>query len=395
MVVEKNESLEADTKVKKVDVKTEYTLGRVLGKGAFAKVHIGRNIKDPKMERAVKVVDLKALNTSDIEALDCEIKTMRRVSHHNIVGLHECYLYHDKFIMVLELCKGGELFDRIVAKAYYGEDEARVAFAQMVEAVGHCHAREVVHRDLKPENLLYAAEEGARGGEVLKLADFGLARTLESDHHLSGFGGTPGYVAPEILLNASSYGKECDLWSLGVVLYIMLCGYPPFFDEHGRHSHVFRKIKQGRWAFHDPYWTNVSPEAKDLVLRLLTRDPQKRLPAEEVFEGEAAVEVDVREELALDEVVVGERGPFEVDGELEEVAELARRRRVARRGGADGDLGGDVGIRVRVGRVLPLVFRDALEREGLHLLGAGVQIPVDAVAEAHELEGVGLVLGPR
>ena len=274
--------------IRKAPVASAYHVGRTLGTGAFACVYAGRlrgAADSDGDECAIKIVPLETLCDKGMAALELEVRTMRRVAGHaNIVSLRECYLHGNSFALVMELCRGGELFDRIVAKAYYGEDEARVAFAQMVEAVGHCHAREVVHRDLKPENLLYAAEEGARGGEVLKLADFGLARTLESDHHLSGFGGTPGYVAPEILLNASSYGKECDLWSLGVVLYIMLCGYPPFFDEHGRHSHVFRKIKQGRWAFHDPYWTSVSPEAKDLVLRLLTRDPRKRLPAGEVFD---------------------------------------------------------------------------------------------------------------
>ena len=287
MVVEKNESLEADSKVKKVDVKTEYTLGRVLGKGAFAKVHIGRNIKDPKMERAVKVVDLKALNTSDIEALDCEIKTMRRVSHHNIVGLHECYLYHDKFIMVLELCKGGELFDRIVAKEHYSEKEARVAFAQMVEAIGHCHTHEVVHRDLKPENLLYADKIGTKDAELLKLADFGLASLLSPEHHLSTACGTPGYVSPEILTasKGKGYGKECDLWSLGVILYILLCGYPPFYDENNNNAVIFKQIKAGAFTFADPYWTDISQDAKDLVTACLTVDPAKRINCEGVFKS--------------------------------------------------------------------------------------------------------------
>ncbi|KAH8093638.1 serine/threonine kinase [Aureococcus anophagefferens] len=282
-----NKTLEQDSRVKKIDVKSEYTLGRVLGKGAFAKVHIGRLIKNSKVERAVKVVDLKALNTSDVEALDCEIKTMRRVQHHNIVSLYDCYLYHDKFIMVLELCKGGELFDRIVSKEHYSEKEARSCFAQMVEAIGHCHLHEVVHRDLKPENLLYQDRVGTPNADVLKLADFGLASLLSPDHHLSTACGTPGYVSPEILTasKGKGYGKECDLWSLGVILYILLCGYPPFYDENNNNAVIFKQIKAGAFAFADPYWTNISQEAKDLVTACLTVDPEKRVTCEGVFKS--------------------------------------------------------------------------------------------------------------
>jgi len=282
-----NKTLEQDSRVKKIDVKSEYTLGRVLGKGAFAKVHIGRLIKNSKVERAVKVVDLKALNTSDVEALDCEIKTMRRVQHHNIVSLYDCYLHHDKFIMVLELCKGGELFDRIVSKEHYSEKEARSCFAQMVEAIGHCHLHEVVHRDLKPENLLYQDRVGTPNADVLKLADFGLASLLSPDHHLSTACGTPGYVSPEILTasKGKGYGKECDLWSLGVILYILLCGYPPFYDENNNNAVIFKQIKAGAFAFADPYWTDISQEAKDLVTACLTVDPEKRVTCEGVFES--------------------------------------------------------------------------------------------------------------
>lgn len=257
-------------------MRRDYALGRVLGKGSFAKVLLG---KKGDVERAVKIVDVNALSQSDVDALDLEIKTMRRVSHHNIVALHEIYSFGNSFVMVLELCKGGELFDRIVEKTHYSETEARVAFAQMVEAIGHCHKKDVVHRDLKPENLLYADAHS----EVLKLADFGLASLLSDDSLLSTACGTPGYVSPEILMKCG-YGRECDLWSLGVILYILLCGYPPFYDERNNNAVVFNLIKNGTYSFNSPYWDSVSTDAKDLVASLLTVDPKARINAEQCFE---------------------------------------------------------------------------------------------------------------
>lgn len=270
-----NDFVMEDPSVLRYDVSQDYSLGRVLGKGSFAKVVLGRCLKTNE-ERAVKIVEMSALSESDVEALDLEIKTMRRVSHHNIVGLYEIYSFGSSFVMVLELCKGGELFDRIVEKTHYSEREARVAFAQMVEAIGHCHSKGVVHRDLKPENLLYA-------GDVLKLADFGLASLLSATSVLSTACGTPGYVSPEILTK-NGYGKECDLWSLGVILFILLCGYPPFYDEHNNNAAIFKQIKAGQYEFASPYWDQVSDHAKDLVSKLLTVDPSKRITAPQVFE---------------------------------------------------------------------------------------------------------------
>ena len=152
-----NAYIEGDPDVRHYAVSTDFKLGRALGKGAFAKVVLGTSRKSKSLPiRAVKIIDVKALSQTDIDALDLEIKTMRRVAHHNIVGLYEIYSFADKFVMVLELCKGGELFDRIVVKEHYSETEARFSFAQMVEAIGHCHTKGVVHRDLKPENLLHS-----------------------------------------------------------------------------------------------------------------------------------------------------------------------------------------------------------------------------------------------
>ena len=281
--------------VRKAPVSTNYDVGKKIGSGAFASVYVATARKDRALapcpdaylqqeKVAVKMVDVSTLDAAGLDAMELEVRTMRRVAgHENIAALYEIYIFDKTLALVMELCAGGELFDRIISKDHYSEREARLAFAQMVEAIGHCHAREVVHRDLKPENLLYADVEGAPNGSVVKLADFGLARTLEPGRHLSGFSGTPGYVAPEILTSTRSYGKECDLWSLGVVLYIILCGYPPFYHDHGDPRIVFAQIRKCQFQFQRPYWDDVTKEAKDLVTRLLTKDPAKRLTADGVF----------------------------------------------------------------------------------------------------------------
>ncbi|CAN0277387.1 unnamed protein product [Ectocarpus sp. 4 AP-2014] len=168
--------------------------------------------------------------------------------------------------------RGGELFDRIVKKAFYNEKEARDLCRILLDAVRYCHDLGIVHRDLKPENLLLTSQHDDAN---VKLADFGFARSIMGGF-VSTQCGTPGYVAPEIL-RAESYGTSVDMWSIGVIVYILLGGYPPFHDEN--QTRLFRKIKAGNFKFHPEYWQSTSNEAKDLIRRLLTVDPKKRLTA--------------------------------------------------------------------------------------------------------------------
>ena len=270
-------SVVATSRVNKGDYTRDYKLSRTLGQGSFAKVRIGKCKKD-NTTWAIKIIDRKALTREDADALGVEVDAMLRVHHKNIVKLREVYDAPHQFVMVLELCTGGELFDRIVAHEHYTEKDGQTAFAQMTEAIGHCHEHGIVHRDLKPENLLYEAPEP---NEVIKLADFGLAAMLKPDAALMTSCGTPGYVAPEIL-TGNGYNIEVDEWSLGVILYILLCGFPPFYHEN--QGQLFKDIKRGHFEFPSPYWDGISESAKDLIRRLLIVDPKQRLTCEQIFQ---------------------------------------------------------------------------------------------------------------
>mmetsp|Transcript_9503 Transcript_9503/g.27289 ORF Transcript_9503/g.27289 Transcript_9503/m.27289 type:complete len:283 (-) Transcript_9503:94-942(-) len=189
-----------------------------------------------------------------------------------------------KMYLVLELVSGGELFDRIVARGHYTEMDAVSLMGQVLNALGYLHSIGIVHRDLKPENLLYATNvEDSPHYNTIKLADFGLAKVLNgtADHSMTTTCGTPGYVAPEILTQRHAYGKEVDLWSLGVILYILLCGFPPFYDENN--AALYNQIKRGDYTFPSPYWDGISRPAIEVIKRLLTVDPTKRATVDEVL----------------------------------------------------------------------------------------------------------------
>jgi serine/threonine protein kinase len=177
----------------------------------------------------------------------------------------------------MEQMSGGELFDRIVAKAYYNEKEARDTCKIILGAVGYMHQNNVAHRDLKPENLLLLSKDD---DSAVKIADFGFAKKVYEECSLSTQCGTPGYVAPEIL-EGTPYDQRADMWSVGVILYILLGGYPPFIENTQRD--LFRKIRRGEYEFHEEYWGTVSEEAKSLISSLLTVDPTKRLNAEQAM----------------------------------------------------------------------------------------------------------------
>lgn len=254
----------------------KYKFGRTLGQGSFAVVRIGKCLAD-QSTWAVKIINKSALNDRDREALASEISIVLTVSHPHIVAVKEVFETKNKVHVVMELMSGGELFDRIVAKSFYSEQEAKKTILEVVSAIDYCHDRNIAHRDLKPENLLYAS---TADDAVIKLADFGLARVLAPDQMFRNICGTPGYVAPEIL-GSEGYGIAVDMWSIGIILYILLCGYPPFYDEDN--ARLFRLIKAGDYEFDPQFWDPISPAAKDLVSRLLKVDTEERLTAKQML----------------------------------------------------------------------------------------------------------------
>uniref|UniRef100_A0A671UCX1 Calcium/calmodulin-dependent protein kinase type IV n=1 Tax=Sparus aurata TaxID=8175 RepID=A0A671UCX1_SPAAU len=223
---------------------------------------------------------LKVLKkTIDKKIVRTEIGVLLRLSHPNIIQLKEIFETDTDIALVLELVTGGELFDRIVERGYYSERDAAHVIKQILEAVAYLHENGVVHRDLKPENLLYA---DLSLDAPLKIADFGLSKIIDDQVTMKTVCGTPGYCAPEIL-RGNAYGPEVDMWSVGVILYILLCGFEPFFDPRGD-QYMYSRILNCDYEFVSPWWDEVSLNAKDLVSKLIVLDPHKRLSVREALQ---------------------------------------------------------------------------------------------------------------
>ncbi|XP_039078909.1 calcium/calmodulin-dependent protein kinase type IV isoform X1 [Hyaena hyaena] len=238
-----------------------------LGRGATSIVYRCKQ-KGTQKPYALKVLK----KTVDKKIVRTEIGVLLRLSHPNIIKLKEIFETPTEISLVLELVTGGELFDRIVEKGYYSERDAADAVKQILEAVAYLHENGIVHRDLKPENLLYATPAP---DAPLKIADFGLSKIVEHQVLMKTVCGTPGYCAPEIL-RGCAYGPEVDMWSVGIITYILLCGFEPFYDERGD-QFMFRRILNCEYYFISPWWDEVSLNAKDLVRKLIVLDPKKRL----------------------------------------------------------------------------------------------------------------------
>ncbi|XP_055080351.1 calcium/calmodulin-dependent protein kinase (CaM kinase) II beta 1 isoform X5 [Periophthalmus magnuspinnatus] len=255
----------------------EYQLYEELGKGAFSVVR--RCVKlCTGQEYAAKIINTKKLSARDHQKLEREARICRLLKHPNIVRLHDSISEEGFHYLLFDLVTGGELFEDIVAREYYSEADASHCIHQILDSVHHIHQHDIVHRDLKPENLLLASK---CKNAAVKLADFGLAIEVQGDQQAwFGFAGTPGYLSPEVL-RKEAYGKPVDIWACGVILYILLVGYPPFWDED-QHK-LYQQIKAGAYDFPSPEWDTVTPEAKNLINQMLTINPAKRITAQEAL----------------------------------------------------------------------------------------------------------------
>merc|ERR1712224_720468 len=226
----------------------------------------------------------KSINKSQMKNMDRfkqEIALMKIMDHPNIIKLYETFEDHRNIYLIMELCVGGELFDRIIEAGPFTESQAATLMQQIIRAIYYMHENHVCHRDLKPENFLFMTKEPIENN-LLKIIDFGLSCKFEAGQVLSTKAGTPYYVAPQVL--AGKYDHLSDVWSCGVIMYVLLCGYPPFFGETD--SEVLSKVRLGAFSFNAADWKNVSDDAKNLIRMLLKMNPRDRYTAEQALNHE-------------------------------------------------------------------------------------------------------------
>jgi serine/threonine protein kinase len=258
-------------------INVKYDIREQIGKGAFSEVRVGTERTSGRIV-AVKIIDMEKLQKQDEkDALDMEVLVHGGLVHKNIVHFIEDFHYKTDRYLVLEHCKGGELFEEILERDHYSENSARLCINSIASALAFCHERGIAHRDIKPENILLSSSHSDAN---IKIADFGFAKHLDATGKLHTILGTPSYIAPEIL-RRHPYGTGVDVWSMGIIAYILLCGYPPFATDKGQKA-LFRKIAKGPHPsddkfFEPEYWGDVSPGAKRLIRKMLTVDVNKRV----------------------------------------------------------------------------------------------------------------------
>ena len=252
-----------------------YDVVKQLGKGGYGKVYEVKNKKTGEL-RACK--HLSKLNIKNLDKFRREIEILKKMDHPNIIRIYEVYESERSLYIVMEECKGGEIFDRIIEhiqnKQMYSEKDAAIIFQQVMSCIQYCHNQNICHRDLKPENILYL-NAGSEKNNRIKIIDFGLSQASD---RLKTKVGTAYYVSPEIL--KGNYTQLCDIWSAGVILYILLSGDPPFNGAND--SAIYNKIAEMRYTFPESKWKNVSNDAKDLICHMLVPE-KERFNAEQVL----------------------------------------------------------------------------------------------------------------
>ena len=260
---------------KKNNISKEYILGKTLGKGAFAQVRLAVH-KATKQNRAVKIINKKKV---DMQELLTEISIVSKLSHPPIMQVYEVFEDITNVYIVSEYCKGGELFEIISKKGSFSEKEACIIMEQLLSGICYSHKNGIVHRDLKPENILM---EDTSHNLNIKIVDWGGATQMKQKERLHEMDGTSYYIAPEVL--EGDYDEKCDIWSCGVILYVLLCGYAPFYGDTD--EDIYKQVLKGEYDFPKEEWDNVSEEAKNLVKKMIEKDTKKRITALEALQDE-------------------------------------------------------------------------------------------------------------
>ena len=257
-------------KIQKVSVNNHYEIIGELGSGSYGSVKKVRH-KELKEIRAMKVILKKTENSKN------EIDIMRKISHPNIVNIYDIYEDSKKYYIVMEICEGGELFEAISEQGAFGEDDCLNIMKQVLTAVNYLHSKNIMHRDIKPENIMFTKKINKKTKKFeIKLIDFGTAKVFTKGKKETKFIGTSYYIAPEVL--KESYDQKCDVWSCGVIMYILLCGYPPF--NGNTNNDIYNAIKNNLPYFHGEDWKEITQEAIDLLQNMLNKNPAKRFSAE-------------------------------------------------------------------------------------------------------------------
>jgi len=260
-------------------IEDNYNVGEEIGRGAFSVV---KKAKHKKSENsfAIKFIEKKYVDKTDLVLLGREIDIMKKVNHANVLKLQEVYETDEIIALVMELVDGGELFYKIVEKGNYSEKDAAKIVRQMIQGVEYLHAQGIAHRDLKPENLLCSMDNRDEYKPFrVVIADFGLSKAFDDGNPLKTSCGTPDYVAPEVITAEGEYDASVDMWSCGVITYVLLCGFSPFLslDQTG----LFEKIMKAEYDFPDPEWTHISENAKDFIRKLLVKERHQRYTAQQ------------------------------------------------------------------------------------------------------------------
>ena len=255
-------------------IDTNYELKEILGQGSFAKVERGIERTTGK-NVAIKIIN-KDISAENRDSIMSEIIILKKLSHPHILKLHHVFETAQRIYLITDLLEGGELYDMIVERCNFTENESLRIIKKIVQTVEYMNTKHICHRDIKPENILFRVKGNI---DSVCVTDFGLSK-ISTSKKLETACGTPSYVAPEVL-SGEKYGFEVDIWSCGVLLYVLLCGFPPFYSDND--ADLYKLIQSGVYSFPSPYWDNVSENAKDLIRKMLVVDPTKRLTSEQVL----------------------------------------------------------------------------------------------------------------